>query len=444
MSGPTRRRAAPQTLCALAIAATLAGCAWFEDEEPPLPGERISVLDQETELEANPQIAGQDVTLTEPYVNRSWAQPGGGPTHALYHLQLPEQLQRAWQANIGTATSDRQQIMAQPVIADGRVFTLDAEATVSAFDAADGDRVWRRDLTEEREDDGVFGGGLAVADGRVFVTTGLGSVFALDAASGDVVWEHAAGAPMRAGPAVRDGRVYAVTLVNETIALAADSGEELWSHQGIEEQAGLLGSATPAVSASSVIVAYSSGELTALLPENGRPLWGDSLAGFTRSNATSDLSDVRAMPAVDRNRVFALSNANRMVAIDTRRGARVWEREIGGTEMPWVGGDYLFLVTTRNALLALDRDGGRIRWVTELERWRDPDDRDGPIVWHGPVLAGDRLVLAGSHGEAVSVSPYTGEVLGRIDLPGPSAVSPVVADRTLYFLTDGAALVAYR
>jgi outer membrane protein assembly factor BamB len=133
-----------------------------------------------------------------------------------------------------------------------------------------------------------------------------------------------------------------------------------------------------------------------------------------------------------------------MVAIDTRRGARAWEREIGGTEMPWVGGDYVFLITTRNELLALDRDGGRIRWVTELARWRDPDDRDGPIVWHGPVLAGDRLVLAGSHGEAVSVSPYSGEVLGRIDLPGPSAVSPVVADGTLYFLTDTATLVAYR
>jgi outer membrane protein assembly factor BamB len=437
-------RGVPGGLLALALMVLLAGCSWFEAEDPPLPGERIAVLDPETELEANPQIADREVTLAQPYVNDSWAQPGGGPTHVLYHLQLPESLARSWQAQVGTPANDRQQITAQPAIAGGRVFTLDAEATVTAFDAGAGERIWRRDLAEELEDEGVFGGGVAVADGRVFVTTGLGRVFALDAGSGEVLWEHVAGAPMRAGPAVRDGRVYAVTLVNETIALSADSGEELWSHQGIEEQAGLLGSATPAVTASSVIVAYSSGELTALLPENGRPLWSDSLAGFTRADAAGDLSDVRAMPAVDRNRVYALSNANRMVAIDTRRGARAWEREIGGTEMPWVGGDYVFLITTRNELLALDRDGGRIRWVTELARWRDPDDRDGPIVWHGPVLAGDRLVLAGSHGEAVSVSPYSGEVLGRIDLPGPSAVSPVVADGTLYFLTDTATLVAYR
>jgi outer membrane protein assembly factor BamB len=44
----------------------------------------------------------------------------------------------------------------------------------------------------------------------------------------------------------------------------------------------------------------------------------------------------------------------------------------------------------------------------------------------------------------VSVSPYTGEVLGREELEGPVTLPPVVADGTVYFLTDRGDLLAYR
>jgi outer membrane protein assembly factor BamB len=319
---------------------------------------------------------------------------------------------------------------------------MDAAATVSAYDADNGRRVWRRELIEDT--DGVFGGGTAFADGRLFVTTGAGRLFALDAETGETAWSYDGSAPMRAGPTVRDGRVYAVSIVNETVALNAEDGSELWTHQGIEEQAGLLGSASPAATSAAVFVAYSSGELFALLPENGRSLWSDSLAGIARTESVANLTDVRAKPVADGNRVYAISNANRMTAIDTRRGARVWDKRLAGIEMPWLAGDWVFMVTVQSELLALERETGRIRWVRELARWEDPEDKDDPIVWQGPVLAGDRLVLLGSNGKAVSVSPYDGEVLGAIDIPGAPATPPVVADETLYILTDGATLAAYR
>ena len=424
------------------FALTLAACSWFEGDPERLEGERIDVLSPERQLGANQAIQGRKVELPRPYVNSAWPQPGGNATHAMFHLELADAPQRAWSVDVGRAAGDRRQIMSQPVIADGRVYVMDAGASVSAYTVDNGQQVWRRELVEDV--DGVFGGGPAFADGRLFVTTGSGQLFALDVETGETIWTYSASAPMRAGPTVRDGRVYAVTIVNETVAVSAEDGSEIWTHQGIEEQAGLLGSASPAATSSAVFVAYSSGELHALLPENGRSLWSDSLAGIARTESLANLTDVRAKPVVDGNRVYAVSNAKRMVAIDTRRGARVWEQRLSGTEMPWIAGDWLFTVTGRSELLALEREKGRIRWVTQLARWQDPEDKDGPIVWQGPVLAGDRLVLLGSNGKAVSVSPYDGEVLGAIDLPGRPAVPPVVADETLYILTDDATLTAYR
>ncbi|MBK1667796.1 hypothetical protein CKO28_07080 [Rhodovibrio sodomensis] len=421
---------------------TLAACSWFEADPERLEGERIDVLGPERQLSAAESIQGREIELPPPYINAAWPQPGGNPPHAMFHLKLGDDPSQVWSVDVGEASGDRQQIMSQPVVAGGRVYAMDAAATVSAYTADNGQRIWRRQLIEDTE--GIFGGGPGYADGRLFVTTGAGRLFALDAATGETVWTYDAGVPMRAGPTVRDGQVYAVTIVNETVALSAEDGSELWTHQGIEEQAGLLGSASPAVTSAAVYVAYSSGELFALLPENGRALWSDSLAGIARTGSVANLTDVRAKPVAEGNRVYAISNANRMTAIDTRRGARVWDERLSGIEMPWIAGDWLFVVTAQSELLALERETGRIRWVTQLARWEDSEDKDGPIVWQGPVLAGDRLLLLGSQGKAVSVSPYNGEVMGAIDIPGAPAAPPVVADQTLYILTDGATLAAYR
>ena len=79
-----------------------------------------------------------------------------------------------------------------------------------------------------------------------------------------------------------------------------------------------------------------------------------------------------------------------------------------------------------------------------MPRFEDEKSKEDPIFFSGPVLAGDRLLLVSSLGEVVSISPYTGEVLGKITVSGAVRVSPVVANQTVYILTDRAELIALR
>ena len=132
------------------------------------------------------------------------------------------------------------------------------------------------------------------------------------------------------------------------------------------------------------------------------------------------------------------------MAIDQRSGARVWERNIGGVETPWVAGDFIYVISNQAEIYCLTRRGGRIKWIRPLPRFEDPRDKEGIIKWSGPVLVSDRLVVTGSHGEALSISPYTGEPLGRVELPSGISIAPVVAGGTLYFFTNKAELIAYR
>lgn len=436
-------------LALLPLAAMLAACEllpdWIGDaEDPPLPGERISVLSLQDTLEPDPRIADLEVRLPRPWRNPDWPQAGGFPNHAMHHLELPDDLATAWEVSVGEGSSSLLRLLAPPIVAGGRVFVMDAESRISAIDANTGERLWRANATPKGEDDGALGGGLALDGGVLFVSTGYGDVYALEAETGRVYWERRVGVPMRAPPTAADGRVFVVTYDNQMFALAADDGRVLWNHVGIPEDAGLIGGAAPAVDGDIVVVPYTSGELFALRVENGRVVWSDQLVKAARFTPLAALSDIRGKPVVDRGRVIAISHSGRMAAIDLRTGERIWDRDITGVETPWVSGDFIYVVTTQAELLCLSRRDGRIRWVAQLQRFEDEEDREDPIQWSGPVLVSDRLVLVSSHGRAVSVSPYSGEVLGEMNLPAASFIAPVVADGTLYILSDDAELIALR
>ncbi len=432
--------------CALVLlsACGLMDQVFGDEEETPLPGERISVLIHERALTPDPKVADAQIVLPKPSVNANWPQSGGYANHAMHHIDVGEVLKPLWQADIGAGADDEERIVGAPIVAGGRVFAMDAETTVSAFDAKTGQRLWEAELTPDDEDDGHISGGIAYEGGRVFVATGFAQVIALDAGDGSEIWRQNVGGPLRSAPTVRGGRVFVVTVDNKLHALDASNGGSLWTHTGITEVASLLGGGSPAVDAGVVVVPYSSGDLVALKVENGRLLWADSLASVRRSVAAATLSHIRGRPVIDRGRVFALSTGGPMVAIDLRTGRRIWDRQIGSLESPWVAGNYIFVLTNDAELVCLSRRDGRIYWVRTLPRFEDEEDKEDPIVWSGPILAGDRLILAGSHGQVLSVSPYSGKILGREEMADGIPVPPVVADRSVYFLSDDAELLAYR
>ena len=323
---------------------------------------------------------------------------------------------------------------------------MDTSSNVRAFDLDRGSRIWETDVKPDADDIGAgdVGGGVAYADGQVFVTNNFGEVLALDAATGAVKWRRSLAGPTRAAPTIGGGRVFAVTADNQLNTLDAKDGRIEWTHAGLSEVTGLLGAASPAFDGDIVVVPYTSGELYALRADNGRVLWSDTLAPIRRVDAISALADIRADPVIDRDRVVAIGNSGRMVAIDLRSGGRAWEDLIGGWTMPWVAGDFVFVLSSEDQIVCVTRRDGRVRWVVQLDRWQDPEKKKDPILWVGPVLAGDKLVIANTDAKLVTISPKDGTVLSTLDTDDPVSVPPVVANGTLYVLTDAGDLLAYR
>ncbi|MEO0850911.1 MAG: PQQ-binding-like beta-propeller repeat protein, partial [Pseudomonadota bacterium] len=110
---------------------------------------RIPVLALEDIVKADARYAGLSVSTPPSYVNNSWPQPGGEADHTLHHLSAELGFDLAWQADVGKASNRLELVLAPPVIADGKVYVVDAEAKVSAFDEEDGSLVWRTELTQD-------------------------------------------------------------------------------------------------------------------------------------------------------------------------------------------------------------------------------------------------------------------------------------------------------
>ncbi len=447
---PTENRRARAALpLAVLLGLALGGCSTvtglFEGEKDlPLPGDRISVLLNQRTLSADPKLANKPILLPPPQPNADWPQVGGYPNHAMHHMQAPDTLKEAWSVDIGAGTDDDERLAAPPVVADGRVYAIDSASVVSAYTIANGDRLWKIDLTPDEEDEGHIAGGIAYDQGRIFVSTGFAQVIALDARTGAEIWRQPVSGPMRAAPTVRGGRVFVLTVDNKLFAINAENGQGLWTHSGVAETASLLGSASPAVGGGVVIAPYTSGDLAALNVESGRLLWQESLSSIKRTDVVSNLAHIRGYPVIDRGRVIAISHGGIMAAIDLRSGRRLWQKEIGGLQSPWVAGDYIFVITNDAEIAAVSRNDGRIHWVRTLPRYEDPEDQEGPIIWTGPILVSDRLIAAGSHGKALAISPYSGRFLGSVELPDGVSVPPIIAGGSVYFLADNADLVAYR
>jgi outer membrane protein assembly factor BamB len=430
----------------LLLAACSGGNSWFGgDNKTPLPGKRVPVMLLERQLAADPRLSDLPIRLPPPVVNPDWPQAGGVPSHAMHHLAAQDNLKLAWRVGIGSGTGGASQLLAQPVVAQGHVYTMDAEGVISAFDVSDGQRRWQYRPEGIHAEGGLLDGGLAYDNGWLFVTMSSGKVLAVNASKGTEIWRQDLALPLHAAPTVAQGRVLVLSADNQLYALDGQTGRPVWRHTGFFEGAGLLGGPSPAIDAGIVVVPYSSAEVFGLRLDNGRPLWSDTVQRPRRTEALAQINDIDGQPVIQSDQVYVAGYGGQMAAIQLRRGVRTWDLDLGSTQAPWLAGDFIYVLTVRSEIVCLLRDNGGIRWVSPLPRLSDPNDPGStPIDWTGPILVGDRLLIAGSNHQALSVSPYNGEILGRLELPGPVLVPPIVAGGTVYFLTEDAELLAYR
>lgn len=435
-----------------ALAASLAGCGAtrvlrggdgtaVNTDEADL---RISVLSFEEGVQADPSL-GAAPPLPAAIENADWSQPGGRADSAMHHLAAQAPFERAWRKSIGEGSSKDGQVVGAPVVAGGVIYAIDADHVVRALELSGGKQLWKTDLGPRRGRDKISaGGGVAVGDGKVFISSGFREMLALSAEDGAELWSTSVTAPFHGAPVYADGRVFATTNDNELFAFDAADGEVQWTNQAIAQSARILTASSPSVAGEAVIAPYASGELSALLVQNGTPLWNENLSRYSRMTSLASINDIPGRPVIDNGVVYAASHSGVIAAIDFRSGQKIWSRTFPSVNTPWIAGGVVYGVTTDGELAAIKRDDGRAYWVTQLQRYKNEKKKKGRIAWFGPIAAGSRLLLTSSEGDFVEVEPETGSILSSRKMGDAFFVPPIAADGAVLLLDDKARLTVLR
>lgn len=421
-------------------------------------GERISIVAADQKLEVAEALKGADFFLPTPATVTEWPLPGGTAEQSVGHPEAGGGLSIAWKRGFGQGSGKGAYVTAPPVAANGKVFVMDGEATVSAFDAQSGSQVWKANLRpSSKRDKEAFGGGLAVADGKLYVASGYRFVAQLNADTGAVVWKTMTEQPIHAAPTVSGGRLFVVAVDNTLLTFDTANGADGWTYQGLSESARILAASSPAVSGDTVVAAFGSGELVALRAANGNDLWNEALSRANRNNALSEIRDIPGRPVIYQGDVFAVSHSGVFAATDLRTGQARWSLPVTGITTPWPAGDVVYVVSKSGEVICVARESGQIYWIRDLGVGRE-QSKGGLFgmkflgrknystrpFWSSPILASNRIVVAGTSGELVAINAKTGEVEKTMNLGSPTLIGPIAVNGTIFVVTDEAQLIALR
>jgi outer membrane protein assembly factor BamB len=450
----------------LAIGLSLSGCKTIskvlepEEDSAPLKGERISVLKHRSLLVADK--AQQKIKVSTPALkrNKSWEHQGIAPAN---HLSMSNTIEGRQEISVGSGSGDRGRLTSAPIIANGIVYTLDGEGMVSARSEANLEtELWNYTVGQGavksdffgvgigwgKESKPYLGGNISYGDGLVFLTTERAKVIALNAKNGAPLWTRSVKLPVKTPSMYYKGKLYLITSANTLFALDSSTGKTIWNYSGLKESTSLYGAPSPVATTYQgkdlVIVPFSSGELYAIDAKNGKKIWGKLLSGSSSSNSSLlNLSDIDATPVINRDTVYAVGHEGELSAIDIQTGRTKWKQDLASINTPWVGGKFIYILSTNDELACLSADTGNIKWVKKLrgnEKSSDwnpmASDAGDKILWSGPLLAQESVIVIGSHGKMAVANPYNGNFKLVVNIPEDTFLSPVLVNKKLYILNN--------
>jgi outer membrane protein assembly factor BamB len=286
----------------------------------------------------------------------------GSTDGRLYAVDLQTGAKR-WEFRTGA------RVTSSPAVANGTVFFESYDSNFYALDAASGAVKWKFVTGGEHRFTANHLHGIepksetmpdpfdfylsspAVWNSTVYFGSSDGNVYALDAASGALKWKYKTGDVVHASPAIADGMIFIGSWDSYMYALDAKSGALKWRFKtgedvDIHNQQGIQSSA--AVMNGMVYFGCRDSHLYAVDEKTGTQRWSFDNKG----------SWVIASPAVRDGKVFAAtSDTGLFYALDAKTGAPLYSLDFHHWPMfssPALVGNMAYIGSHQGKLLAID------------------------------------------------------------------------------------------
>lgn len=350
------------------------------------------------------------------------------PPKELLKFQATLPVKKIWSAKVGKG-SEFLRISLSPVGDGDRVYAASRDGVVSAFNAANGKRIWQAKL-------GIsLSAGPGAGEDYVVVAGSDGDLVCLDANSGREVWRSYVGGESLARPLIGNGAVVIQTIDGKLQVFSAFDGAERWSIEQSVPRLTLRGTSSPVIVGTTIIAGFDNGRLVGTNLSTGVTQWEAMLSPPSGRSDLDRLSDVDGTLAVVGQDIYAAGYHGRLAAIASESGQILWARDISTNVGVGVDVANVYSLDESGELIALLRRNGDEVWRQDALLRREPTS---PVVFDNAVAIGD------FEGYVHLFSNVDGRPVARIRVgKGLISGSPVVVGDRLYVQSESGILEAY-
>ncbi len=338
-------------------------------------------------------------------------------------------IKKAWSRNLGDGAERLR--LALGAASDGtNIFAAAHDGRVAAFTADKGKRQW---LTKTRL---PLSAGPSVDGDVVVLGSSNGDVIALNAVDGRERWRTTVSSEVLAAPALTSGLVLVRTVDGKLVALDITDGAQAWFVQQSVPRLSVRGTGEPVVTGNAVICGFDNGRLAAYDISDGSLLWDVLVSPPAGRTEVDRLSDLNASIRIVGDDVYVVGYQGVLAAAAVESGQILWNREISSHSGIGVDFNNLYIARADSELIALTRRAGRELWRHGMLSNRDIT---------GPTPFGSSVVVGDYEGYLHWFDAATGTLQDRVRAGGERITSaPLVVNDTLYVVTDGGELFAFR
>lgn len=340
------------------------------------------------------------------------------------------QPQVIWDASAGDGAGETKNDLSVFWLND-KIFAVDHEGEVSAFNAENGRRIWETEL-DIPVITGI-GGGM----GMVIVGTQKGQLIALNEIDGVERWRARLTSEVLAPPTAAEGMVVSRTADGRVTAVSADTGEVQWSYQRAVPLLSLRGAGAPVIAGNNVIAGYDNGKLVALSLSDGKVVWEKSVAVPRGRTELDRLVDIDADPVIKNDNVYVVTYQGNVSALDLTSGQILWSRDM-------------------SSQIGLDAAYGEAVYISDDEGyvWA-VQDGSGDALWRqtrllrrqvsAPAIAGDYVVVGDLEGYVHWLARNDGRFVARQQISDAAIRSkPLVKNGVVYITALDGSINAVR
>ena len=337
-------------------------------------------------------------------------------------------LKSRWSRGVGDGQGEGL-LKINPILVGDSLYAASAEGRVMSVDPESGRVRWKQDL------DLALSGGVGHHGNSVFVGASEGLVMRLDAVSGSEIWRAPVSGEVLSAPQ-GDGRyVVAQTYDGKLMGFDYETGEVRWTYTSDVPVLTLRGTGTPMILGDNAIAGFADGKVVAINLRSGNVAWEVRVAIPQGRSEIERIVDIDGSMAVQSNELYVASYQGRLVAIDTRSGRRLWQRNVSSVSGVGVGFGNVYVADDDGTVSAFLRNGQGVRWQNIDLGFRDLSR---------PTPVSSYVAVVDFEGYLHLLSQVDGEIVGRtkVDSSGARADMLTRGNRLFVFTNDGA-LKAY-